>query len=529
MVASLCGIHGTGLACAVAPQSADVVTVQVHGGGPVQFGLPMPLISLERGLDVAGPAGIRWSWEPLHEPPEGAEFVWARFRIVGLIAGEHGLRIRVGGSEPNADAVCVRQVTTADSPAGRVTTTVRRWVDGTVDRRERVLLARTTVDDAGEQWRGGEVQHEQSEGLVARQTSARVQASVFRRARVLPLSSRGGRAKDYVEHLVQCAVQGLPRAPGRRGLGDFVRRGVVSSVTATRDAPDVITNLEFDTTLGLARVALVAGRAKLLRDARMAAWHLVDRDVDRRSGLPYPHGKDHRTGRPEPGHAWVQGALLVALLTADQDLLTEVRSLAKSLARHPSRELTGGIERARDFAWPLLELSAYLAFEDAEDCRAATASLFAQIVRRWDPVRETFRFGEGEGPNGLYTERLWITLGLVVPAVRAHLRAYPDAEWDARLRRVEARTMRRVRRGKPGLPLRYRSVVDARGKEQTFGEVRRAGPEGFFMLAGLSDASRRRLLARSQVRASLPVLPTADDPALATTWSMLARTDWLYR
>ena len=45
------------------------------------------------------------------------------------------------------------------------------------------------------------------------------------------------------------------------------------------------------------------------------------------SGLPYPHGPDHRSGTPEPGHAWLQGVLWLALLTADDELVAAAQGL----------------------------------------------------------------------------------------------------------------------------------------------------------------------------------------------------------
>ena len=107
----------------------------------------------------------------------------------------------------------------------------------------------------------------------------------------------GRRARRFRDALIEVG-HALVDLPGVRGRGDYGRD------------EEVITNLEFDTALGLGRLGLFAEDEVLLRRSLRSARHTRDRDLDVRTGLPFPHGAGHRRGRPEPGHTWLTGMLL---------------------------------------------------------------------------------------------------------------------------------------------------------------------------------------------------------------------------
>src|SRR5690606_15079637 len=98
----------------------------------------------------------------------------------------------------------------------------------------------------------------------------------------------------------------------------------------------VVTNLEFDTALGFARLWLAHEDPALLRRALDSARHLIDRDLDA-DGLPFRHGKDHRVAANEPGHTWLAGLLLVGCLSADDELIAAAGTIARGLARRPAQ------------------------------------------------------------------------------------------------------------------------------------------------------------------------------------------------
>jgi hypothetical protein len=287
----------------------------------------------------------------------------------------------------------------------------------------------------------------------------------------------------------------------------------------------VVTNLEFDTALGLVRLGLVTGEKVLLRRAVAAARHLVDRDLDARSGLPFRHGPDHRVNPPEPGHAWLTGLLLVGCVTADDELIAAAGSIASGLARYPARG-QGEDDRARDLGWPLLELETWLRFRpDDQACSRAADRLAQQLCGRWDARAQVLRFGEGERRRGAYLERAWLTGGILLPALRAHLARRPEPDLARIVARLEHRLATLVCQGRPGVPVRYWLADGALDTQ-----IRLRGvPEAFLVLEGLPPPALDRALRRSGVRKALDGVLRENDPDLATTWSKVARCAWVLR
>jgi hypothetical protein len=385
---------------------------------------------------------------------------------------------------------------------------VWRFADGTEDAIERRCFLRT-AEYEGERFAAGETLTRCSEGVAGRFSRAGVPARAWRVAGLL--EGRGDAGRRIRQRLLE-AVPALVEGRGLRDAGDYRRSGAVW------------TNLEFDTTLGLARLGLCEGQGDLLERAWRAAIHVADRDLDPRTGLCFQHGKEHRTAAPDPGHTWLQGVLLVGCLAADEDLIATAGRIARGIAMHPV-DKKGRDDRVRDTAWPLQEMEAWLRFAPDERVEQACDRLVARLLRRLDLRQGVLRFGEGIGRRGVYEDPLWVTAGCLLPGLRSHLRRTGDPRVRALIDTLEQRILELVRAGLPGLPLRYR-VAGGR----VFGVVRvTASASGFLLLEGLSEPGRRRCLERSLVRDALGELPRSDDPDLATTWSMVARCAWIHR
>ncbi|MGE3171314.1 MAG: hypothetical protein AB7O97_01730 [Planctomycetota bacterium] len=515
---------------------AQVVLAFAAGAEPVRFGAPVPERVLQAGLSVRGGGEVHWRPLPL-ATRDGLS--WVEVAVVG--AGDH-VRLQLGGaparpthagatrsgpvvtvsrtSEPAlapADRTGDRAGDRADDRAGTAPPIVGscqrtewRWGDGSIDRRERtVFRVATTVQ--GESFEPGEAWTRDGPGLERRgRPLTGLPRALWVRTGLLPRDR--GLAAPVRAHL-QRAAAALSELPGMRGRGDYGRSG------------DVITNLEFDTTLALLRLGLALGDDDLLLRARRAAWHLCDRDLDAATGLPFGHGPDHRHTPPAPGHAWLQGLLWVGALWADDELLAAARQIAHGLASVPP--MGEGVEdRARDYGWPLLELEACLRLLDDPRLARAADALAAAIARRYRPELHVFAFGEGEAGRGPgYFERAWVTGGVLLPALRAHLERRPDRALRAMVDDVTRALTARIGQGRGGLPTHWRVVPGA-----VFAEHRAVcDPKAFLLLEALGPRELQRLLRRPEALDGLLGTPVLDDPDLATSLTMAARCDWVYR
>lgn len=474
--------------------------------GPVRFGVPLPAEVLGRGLALQSAGELQWRRLPLRA---AAGLAWIEIAVAG---GEGPLRVTLGGDGP-VDGERGPALRRAREVAGGIDVATWSWCDGTVDRRERILCAVPQVLYE-HFFEAGEVLTRESPGLPRRcLAAARLPREVWERTGLLPAG--GGTAVALRGHLQQVA-RSLVELDGPRGAGDYARSG------------GTVTNLEFDTTLALLRLALALGDEELLLRARRAAWHLVDRDLDERTGLPFPHGPGHRTGQPEPGHAWLCGLLWTGAVAADEPLLAAARQIAGALAAAVGgggRPAGGPGERARDFAWPLLELETFLCFAEDAEVAAAADALAGRIAERFDPEACTFRFGEGEERGGVYFERGWITGGVVLPALAAHLERRPDPRLRDLFERATRRLLGAVGSGNGGLATHWRI---ARGR--VFGRHLAEGcPKALLMLEGLPPREVRRLLDRQSLWRWIRATPAPDDPDVATALTMVARCRWVYR
>ena len=476
-------------------------------GAPVRVGVPLPAAAIAQGLRLAGSGALQWRRLLIGGP--SPDPVWVELAIAGRSGNA---AIVAGGNPPDDDgrgAVFVRDTeTTSTAPHGEVRCTTWRYCDGTIDERRRTVFAVATTIGT-ETFAPSEACTVDSVGLRGRAPVWLLPHRFFESAGLLPPAGSFGK-----EVRKQLAAQ-LPRLrelPGVRGAGDFGRSG------------GIVTNLEFDTTLGLVRCAAAFRDADVFAMAARCARHLVDRDLDARSGLPFPHGPEHRTGTPEPGHAWLQGLLWVGLLTADDDLIAAAQSIGRSLASHPPRGEERR-ERARDHGWPLLEMEALLAVDPVPAVAAAADRLAVGISARHDPVAHTFRFGEGEVEPGVYLERAWVTAGIVVPALRAHLARRADRVLAGRVDDVQRSLGKRLDSARSGLPTHWRTAGG-----NVFAEHREAAsPAALLLFDGLTPRDLRRVMQRDVVRDATTDVLVADDPDLATSLSIVARCRWVWQ
>jgi len=475
-------------------------------GKPVRFGVPLPAAALAQGLRLQGGGALQWRRLPVGGAL--ADPVWVELAIVGATGST---RVIGGGAPESADGrgpAFVREEEEVLLPHGRERRVRWRWSDGCIDECARTELSVDT-EIGGEVYTAGEAR---TVWTGAATTRADVVCALPRRLfEVVSLLPSGGRSAAAVQKHLASLVPLLRELPGARGAGDFGRSG------------KVVTNLEFDTTLALLRAAVALRDEKAFAMAGRAAQHLRDRDLDPRSGLPFPHGLDHRTGVPAPGHAWLEGLLHVGLLRADDGHLAAARNMGLALAACPPMG-EGRQELARDYAWPLLELEALLAIDPDPGIARAADRLATAIARRYDAQARTFRFGEGEVGDG-YLERGWITGGIVVPALQAHLRRVPNTEIAACVAAVQQALLDQIGRARPGLPTHWRCAGG-----RTFAEHREAhAAEAMLVLEAFEPADLRRLLRRETIGDAIAEVPAPDDPDLATKFSMVARCTWVWR
>ncbi len=481
--------------------------------GPLRFGVPLPAKQLSRGLRLETRSGARLQWRRLQM---GQDANTGQTWVELCLTGANGTSRILAGGKPAAERddgpVVRRSLQRKRTDACTVWT--ERWLWHTGERDEltrRIFHARHLQGDgeAGEVFDAGEGLTTWSPGFLARCLGAGVPPRHWRRAGVLP--GNGRLAPDVRKRLQQLAPA-LQQAPGLRGRGDYSRSG------------GVMTNLEFDTTLGFAKLGLALGDPDLLRRAWCSAVHLVDLDLDADTGLAHEHGLDHRSNAPDPGHTWLQGLLLAGCLFADRQLIQNARRIAVGIATHPvSRQ--GRRDRLRDQGWPLLELESWLRFEDHLEVRRAADAIAQGLKARWDPDRKVVRFGEGKRRRGVYQATLWLEGGVLLPALRKHL----TRTGDPQVRRIVGSLSRRLqhltRSGKPGIPTHCwladgEVIRDARTQQQA---------AGFMVLEGLAPDVLRRILKRRLVKAALADTPATSHKDLPTAFSIVARCEWIYR
>lgn len=495
---------------AVAGCSAAVLLTVPLDGHPVRLGVPLPTAALARGLRLDGRGALQWRRLPV---AARGELAWVELAIVGP---RGTVRVLAGGSGPDddRDGPCfVYERTVATTAAGEETGEVWRWRDGAVDERRR-LRHSGTATGAHDAPGAGEATTSATADLAARAAVwCRLPMARLVDAGLMPSPGGGGEAAAAMRRHLAGLLPLLHELPGPRGAGDYGRSG------------GVVTNLEFDTGYALLRCAIGLRDESAWRAAGRSARHLVDCDLDGRTGLPFPHGLGHRTGVPEPGHAWLQGVLWTGLLTADDDLLLAAQGIGVALALQPPQG-EGRAERLRDHAWPLRELEALLCWWPDPRCAEAADRCAAAIAARWDPGRRTFRFGEATTADGGVLERGWLASGLLLPALRAHLRRRPAAALAECVAAYERSVAAAVASRGDGIATHWR--LDGRGTATAL-HRESATAAACFALDGLPRRDLGDVLGRSAVRRAVAGAPSPEDPDLPTAFTLVARCDWVWR
>lgn len=487
-----------------------LLTVPIDGP-PVRLGIALPVAAVARGLRLQGRGALQWRRLPVGG--DDADPVWIELAI---LAPPGPARVLAGGAGPSPDGSGPAFAFERDERPVAEGAQARerwRWRDGTVDERTRTrFLVATTGGD--ERFAIGEAWTQDSPGLAARARAWLGMApAVAVACGLLPRAGGGGAVAAAVRQRLADAVPALPELPGQRGAGDFARSG------------GIVCNGEFDTALALLRVGVGLGHERAFAAALRAARHLVDRDLDARTGLPFAHGADHRSSEPEPGHAWLQGLLHVGLVTADDGLIAAAHSLAAALAQHPPRG-EGRLDRLRDHAWPLRELEALLVVAPSPALAAAADRIAHGIAARWDGARRTFRFGEAATSDGGVLERGWLAAGLLLPALRSHLARRPDPILARRVDDYAAALRQRLLVGGDGLPTHWRLGPTG----EAFAEHRERGTgAACLLLDALRPDELARTLARSTPRRAMHDVVAVDHPDLATEFTLVARCDWVWR
>ncbi|MEC7584952.1 MAG: hypothetical protein VYE77_11600 [Planctomycetota bacterium] len=463
---------------------------------PVRFGLPLPIEQVQQGLCVRGRGKVQLRRLGLIAGPD---LVWAEVAVAEA-KGAVRLVPAKGRGEPGVEVYRLQR--SADGTAEW------SWCDGTTDRRTRRRVERLE-HSGGERWQVGEWETVESAALSRRWlVVTSLPRRLWQRAGLLP--RRLGAEQQGLRHL-RAVARALVEMPGRRGAGDYARSG------------GVVTNLEFDMPLAFLRLGLACKDAGLLERARRSAWHLVDRDLDQASGLPFAHGVGHRHSAPSLGHTWLSGLLWVGALTADEGLMDAARQIAGAVAGETATS-RGEVERARDYGWPLWEMETYLRMLPDPVVAAAADRTARALHARFDRRLGTFRFGEGEAGPGQYLERAWITGGIVLPALRTHLRRRPDPVLQAVVDEVADDLLRTCLQGGPGVATHWR-LADGR----PFGLYHaRQDPKVWMMLEGLGIDGRARLLQKGRVKRSMLATPDPEHPDRATHLAMIARNLWVY-
>jgi len=190
-------------------------------------------------------------------------------------------------------------------------------------------------------------------------------------------------------------------------------------------------NLEFDVALAIDLHALGSGDARQHTIAKDARTHFVLHDVSRGEsgaplGIPWRHGDDHCSHEFDPGHVFLGGLAVGALIDDDPALTPTLRAAVEALTllvREGS-----ALERERDFAWSAIAFSdARLVLEHATVAegleRTLEPLLAAQAPRGFFAIDHGGMDEGMEGPRGVYAPTPWITGGLTLEAL---YRAFRD-------------------------------------------------------------------------------------------------------
>jgi hypothetical protein len=193
-------------------------------------------------------------------------------------------------------------------------------------------------------------------------------------------------------------------------------------------------NLEFDTLRGTVLAYLCTRDLAWAERARWALRHHLDIDFHRNPAwsfvtprpelLAHSHGPDHRGGRVELGHVWLEGPVEAALLLGNDDDVADVTAMGWTLLQ----EISTGFpfSRERDLAWTLIGLSALERHLGPVPFRAALRDLAVRCAERRGRSG-VLPFGLLEGDRGpTHQVSSWVGGGLLVEGFGAAHEATGD-------------------------------------------------------------------------------------------------------
>jgi len=182
-------------------------------------------------------------------------------------------------------------------------------------------------------------------------------------------------------------------------------------------------NCEFDPAYGLIKRFMISGRIKDLSSAEIMLKHWLrfdrtgDWDLSFPKGISWVHGTNHRSGKVEPGHMWVDGALLFSRLTGEY----EYAEAAKMIGDHLKGQSLHTRDRIRErsVSWSLIALTALVdagmpGFEE-------TMNRLAAKIRSVQADVGYFCFEKKKRDEvSLYAANSWVTSGITMEALYRH-------------------------------------------------------------------------------------------------------------
>ncbi len=182
-------------------------------------------------------------------------------------------------------------------------------------------------------------------------------------------------------------------------------------------------NQEYDPAFGLIKRYLRTGKENDLDRALISLrhWLRFDRagqnDPLAAAGVPWMHGRSHRSGRTEPGHAWLDGALLAYFLTGEREYLDAALGVGDYLVDSVPRLKETSLERS--VSWSLAALAA-LVGAGHEKYRGPMNKI-ARILRSRQDDEGFMTFKESLcDEKACYVVNSWVTSGITVEALYRH-------------------------------------------------------------------------------------------------------------
>ncbi|MFG0316756.1 MAG: hypothetical protein ACF8XB_05745, partial [Planctomycetota bacterium JB042] len=200
-------------------------------------------------------------------------------------------------------------------------------------------------------------------------------------------------------------------------------------------------NLEYDPAAAFLLRGLASDDARHGAVALAMLDHWVTHDRSRGeggvpAGLPFQHGREHRSLTWEAGHVWAEGLVLGAIALGDPDHRAAAVALREALVG-----VVGDRPRfvaEREYAWSLLALADLSLLGPDRAAEAAARELFDRLAARQDPGG-WFRIDSAHGEGGAaWSVTPWVTGGITAEAIDRHRRRTGDRRAEVALERIGA-------------------------------------------------------------------------------------------